>query len=119
LGGNPGIAYSYERKVRGFEPEGLSAWIRGRLPFLLDVRSLPPEPWRAQPPMPGAFTSAITIVQNGKGNAARELRVEGVNKDNTAGYWRKAIFAADWSFQTTGAPRIAEFVSPGTAADCP
>jgi hypothetical protein len=66
--------------------------------------ALPPEDWRIQPPIPlsgkAAITRHITILQNGQGNAARELRVAGRNKDGEIGYWTKAIFADTWEFKT-------------------
>ncbi|MDR0623340.1 MAG: hypothetical protein LBG10_02820 [Treponema sp.] len=64
--------------------------------------ALPPEDWRKQPPIPlegkAALTRFITILQNGQGNAARELRVAGYNEEGETGYWTKAIFADPWNF---------------------
>jgi hypothetical protein len=64
--------------------------------------ALPPEGWRKQPPVPlegnAALTRRITILQNGRGNAARELRVAGRNENGEIGYWTKAIFDDAWSF---------------------
>jgi hypothetical protein len=66
--------------------------------------ALPPEDWRKQPSIPlaggAAITRRITILQNGQGNAARELRVAGRNENGETGYWTKAIFAESWDFQT-------------------
>ncbi|MBU47914.1 MAG: hypothetical protein CL920_04380 [Deltaproteobacteria bacterium] len=66
------------------------------------VRKLPMPPWRKQPALPtGAkITKKITIIQNGQGNAARELRVEG-ELNGQVGYFYKAIFADKWSFRKT------------------
>ncbi|MDR3336399.1 MAG: hypothetical protein LBT16_04265 [Treponema sp.] len=65
---------------------------------------LPPEDWRAQPRIPlagkAAITRHITILQNGQGNGARELRVAGFNEQGETGYWTKAIFAGSWEFKT-------------------
>jgi hypothetical protein len=65
---------------------------------------LPPEGWRAQPRIPltgkAAITRHITILQNGQGNGARELRVAGFNEQGETGYWTKAIFAGSWEFKT-------------------
>jgi hypothetical protein len=70
--------------------------------------ALPSEDWRKQPPIPlnsnaaggnAAITRRITILQNGQGNAARELRVAGRNENNEIGYWTKAIFADTWEFK--------------------
>jgi hypothetical protein len=66
--------------------------------------ALPSEDWRKQPPIPlskgAAITHRITILQNGQGNAARELRVAGWNGNGETGYWTKAIFADTWEFKT-------------------
>jgi hypothetical protein len=66
--------------------------------------ALPPEDWRIQPPIPlsgkAAITRHITILQNGQGNAARELRVAGRNENGEIGCWTKAIFADTWEFKT-------------------
>jgi hypothetical protein len=66
--------------------------------------ALPPEDWRIQPSIPlsgkAGITRHITILQNGQGHAARELRVAGRNEDGEIGYWTKAIFADPWEFKT-------------------
>jgi hypothetical protein len=46
-----------------------------------------------------AITRHITILQNGQGNGARELRVAGRNEAGETGYWTKAIFDNAWSFK--------------------
>jgi hypothetical protein len=65
---------------------------------------LPPEDWRIQPRIPlsgkAAITRYITILQNGQGNGARELRVAGLNEQGETGYWTKAIFTPSWKFKT-------------------
>jgi hypothetical protein len=64
---------------------------------------LPAEDWRPQPPVPlsgkAAVTRHITILQNGQGNGARELRVAGLNESGKTGYWTKAIFDDAWQFK--------------------
>jgi hypothetical protein len=64
--------------------------------------ALPPEDWRSQPRIPlsgnAAITRYITILQNGQGNGARELRVAGLDEHGRSGYWTKAIFAPSWEF---------------------
>jgi hypothetical protein len=64
---------------------------------------LPPEDWKLQPHIPltgkAAITRHITILQNGQGNGARELRVAGLNEQGETGYWKKAIFADFWEFK--------------------
>jgi hypothetical protein len=63
---------------------------------------LPGEDWRVQPRIPltgrAAISRRITIMQNGRGNAARELRVAGKDADGQIGYWSKSIFGDTWSF---------------------
>jgi len=65
---------------------------------------LPSEDWRAQPRIPleegAAITRHITILQNGQGNGARELRVAGRNAAGETGYWHKPIFDEAWEFTT-------------------
>ncbi|MDR0598229.1 MAG: hypothetical protein LBG14_06960 [Treponema sp.] len=64
---------------------------------------LPAEDWRPQPRIPLAGKAAITryttILQNGRGNGARELRVAGLNESGETGYWTKAIFDDAWQFK--------------------
>lgn len=94
LGHNPFLAYSYERRVRDIPKEK-------------DVRSLPPEEWKKQPSIPlnqGRISSAITILQTGKGNDSRELRVEGVNGEGVRGFFSKRINDETWCFTQTDLP---------------
>ncbi|MFP3090747.1 hypothetical protein LQZ21_10530 [Treponema sp. TIM-1] len=64
---------------------------------------LPAEDWRPQPRIPlagkAAITRHITILQNGQGNSARELRVAGLNESGETGYWTKAVFDDTWAFK--------------------
>ncbi|BBO92990.1 hypothetical protein [Desulfosarcina ovata] len=64
--------------------------------------SLPAEGWRKQPGIDlkgrARLSSMITILQNGHGNAARELRMAGINEDGNTGYYYKNIFDDAWSF---------------------
>ncbi|MDR2491494.1 MAG: hypothetical protein LBD20_08860 [Spirochaetaceae bacterium] len=68
----------------------------------LNEWALPAEDWRPQPRIPltgkAAVTRHITILQNGHGNGARELRVAGFDTAGAAGYWTKPIFADTWNF---------------------
>ncbi|ULQ58692.1 hypothetical protein K7I13_08990 [Brucepastera parasyntrophica] len=63
---------------------------------------LPSEEWLYQPKIPltgkALLTRHITILQNGMGNAARELRVAGLNRDGVTGYWTKPVFGTEWIF---------------------
>jgi len=66
------------------------------------TRKLPAEDWYRQPDITdGMITPDITIHQDGEGNAARVLRVEGI-RDGITGYFHKRIDEAAWSFQETG-----------------
>jgi hypothetical protein len=64
--------------------------------------SLPAEDWREQPRIElqgqAQISSMITILQNGHGNSARELRVAGKNAEGKTGYFHKMIFGKQWSF---------------------
>lgn len=64
--------------------------------------ALPSEPWRKQPPIPlsgaGALSRHVTILQTGRGNAARELRVAGRSPEGAPGFYFKGIFDAEWKF---------------------
>ncbi|MDR1970760.1 MAG: hypothetical protein LBQ46_02450 [Treponema sp.] len=74
---------------------------------------LPPEDWRPQPPIPlsgkAALSRFITILQNGRGNGARELRVAGLDGEGNTGYWTKEIFDGGWEFKTA-----ALYLPPGS-----
>ena len=74
------------------------------------VIQLPAEDWREQPAIAGRITAKITILQNGKGNAARELRVEGVDAEGNGGYYSKTIYGAGWVFVKTGAAVAGPFL---------
>jgi hypothetical protein len=66
------------------------------------TRALPAEDWKREPDIPGGrVTRTISIHQDGQGNAARVLRVEGV-QDGVTGYFTKRITDAQWTFQPTG-----------------
>jgi hypothetical protein len=68
------------------------------------VRGLPAEPWRRQPVIPeGRATDRITIFQDGEGNGARVLRVEG-SLDGALGLFEKRIDEEAWRFVETGQP---------------
>jgi hypothetical protein len=108
MGNNPFLDYSYERKVRDIPKEK-------------DVRTLPPEEWKKQPSiskLQGQISSAITIIQTGKGNDSRELRAEGVNAQGAHGFFSKSINSEIWSFTKTNLPLQKPLLPPdGGASD--
>ena len=102
LGNNPFLDYSYERRKRD-------------IPREKDVRTLPPEEWKKQPSIAihqGRISSAITIIQTGRGNDARELRVEGVNAQGDHGYFSKPISGEEWTFTRTDLPLQKPLLAP-------
>lgn len=64
--------------------------------------ALPAEPWKKQPDIPisgyARLSKFIAILQNGQGNAARELRVAGLARDGGTGYYIKQIDDDEWRF---------------------
>lgn len=72
-------------------------------------RGLPNEEWRPQPRiLVGRYTDLITIFQNGEGNSARELHVEG-ELEGRVGYFSKSIDATDskdWVFHALKAGSV-------------
>jgi len=84
------------------------------------VRSLPAEGWRRQPDIDdGLITRRSSIHQDGQGNAARELRVEGV-RDGQTGYYYKHLFDERWSFEPTGRRVCGPFLNaPGRVPPAP
>jgi hypothetical protein len=99
LGCNPmffNYSYTVRRRPhdRGEDPRTLYSTCR-----------LPPEGWQRQPPVPlleeARISRDITILQNGNGNAARELRVAGTDPSGRPGHYWKALDAQSWSFRAT------------------
>jgi hypothetical protein len=89
--------HSYTRladfDVLGLDPFLRYGWDRRRRTSALDdeTYSLPPAPWREQPPLPGPAMQEVTIFQTGPTNADRELRVGA-----PTGYWHKRIDGQLW-----------------------
>ena len=117
LGGNPGIAYTYDFVRMPYRAEDEGHKLRGDIPFIFDLRTLPAEPWMPQPSIPGRFTDRLTVVTTGKGNAARELRVEGEDEEGGSGYWSKAVEAKAWTFVKTGQPITGKRMDPAVAVE--
>ena len=65
--------------------------------------ALPAEDWKKEPPIAlsgqARITKRITIVQNGQGNGARELRVAGTDREGHVGYYAKRLNDASWEFR--------------------
>ena len=85
-------------------------------------RTLPGEDWIKQPAIQGKITHLITILQTGRGNAGRELRVEGVDHSTGAertGYFSKPVSLINpethepysWIFVETGEPIYGKFLT--------
>ncbi len=88
-GENPVFSYTYRpRKIKTTDSG-----------CIFRPRKLPAELWKEQPKIDGLITKQIAIVQNGIGNAGRELRVEGINDNGQSGYFYKQIFDNEWKFQ--------------------
>jgi hypothetical protein len=102
-GGGPALKFTYKRGKRTKDDEVV--------PIMDAMRSLPLPDWREQEPAVAhvngdksnraVITKNITILQTGEGNAARELRVQGRNKEGKDGYYYKNIFDKSWKFKIT------------------
>lgn len=62
--------------------------------------SLPAEPWRRQPKIPGEITDRISVLDAGPAMEDRTLVVEGRDGGRT-GYWAKPLETGDWEFTAT------------------
>jgi hypothetical protein len=105
-GGCPALRYVYSREKRTRDGE--------IAPLMKSIRTLPLPDWREQEAIDvvlaglksgsgqAALTGNITILLTGKGNAARELRVQGRDNTGKYGYWKKMIFDNNWKFVVTG-----------------
>ncbi len=102
-GENPLLPYTYEKIPPGE-------------PGLRNRRALPAEDWLEQPPVPGRRTEIITIAQNGEGNSARELRVEGIDAAGVTGYYTKPLHGGRWKFVKTGHRLVGTVRNARTAA---
>lgn len=110
--------YTYERLPQKYDG---TQYLSNYSPW-----ALPSEPWLRQPDIPlegqARLTRHITILQNGQGNAARELRVAGTNAQGETGYYSKAIFAhkpQDWSFVAAPLQLAEDTFLPVTAEGVP
>ncbi len=110
--------YTYERLPQKYDG---TQYLSNYSPW-----ALPSEPWLRQPDIPlegqARLTRHITILQNGQGNAARELRVAGTNAQGQTGYYSKAIFDSrpeDWAFVAVPLNLAEETFLPVTADGVP
>lgn len=105
-GGCPALRFVYTRGKRTKGDEVA--------PLMESIRTLPIPDWREQEPVSevladrkngsgkAVITGNITVVLTGKGNAARELRVQGRDGRGNYGYWKKMIYDSRWDFVATG-----------------
>lgn len=94
-GGTPNFEYTYRSEIRA-DDQG-DAFFTSQKPYYLP---LPPWRWHAPPVLSGAarLSRDITILQTGVGNAARELRIAGLNEAGASGYYTKGIEEESWRF---------------------
>jgi len=76
------------------------------------TRALPAEPWREHAAPDAPLTTALTILQTGEGNAARTLRIEGIDDDGRVGVFEKGIDDAAWTFVATDGPLLRPLLTP-------
>ncbi|MCQ2592938.1 MAG: hypothetical protein MJ188_09160 [Treponema sp.] len=63
--------------------------------------ALPNESWKIQPSLPNGAkaTKYVTIIQNGKGNDARELRIAAISPQGLTGFYYKSLNDTNWTFK--------------------
>ena len=101
LGSTPTHPYCYEEECDSepFYPAGdiRSGMSDIRLPpegWMIHAPVLPPEAWGPET----ALTRRVSMLQTGKGNRARELRIVG-KKDGVIGSFHKSLLGGEWSFR--------------------
>ncbi|MBF0363003.1 MAG: hypothetical protein HQK49_18430 [Oligoflexia bacterium] len=99
IGGScPGLTYTYKKKGKG-ECDSNNKVIA----LEQANRRLPMEPWKSVEDITlegkAAITKNISIHLTGKGDDARELRVEGLNAKGESGFYFKKINESKWNFQ--------------------
>lgn len=94
-GGTPNFEYTYRSVIRP-DDDG-TGFMSSLTPYFLPLQ---PWRWHAPPPLTGKarLSLDITVLQTGTGNAARELRVAGVDENGLHGYWAKRIEDEQWRF---------------------
>ncbi len=95
LGSDPLFRYTYRAQDYGMPG---TAYRSNYTPW-----GLPAEDWKKEPSIPisgkARLSRFITILQNGHGNAARELRVAGLDSTGKVGFYFKGIAETTWSFR--------------------
>jgi hypothetical protein len=71
------------------------------LTLIIEIKKV--DKWRKQPNMTlsglaTATSKNLTIVQTGKNNENRELRVNGTDSLGNSGYYKKMIYSTEWEF---------------------
>lgn len=119
IGGTPFFKYRYlpfeKQPLPGTDPRSEQ-----------QLHAVPEQPWVLQPRIPDVgqtrLTRHVAVLQNGKGNAARELRVLGRGPTGRTGYFFKQLNDPAWQFRPTDEP-IAEadfiFNDPARAVRAP
>lgn len=81
------------------------------------TRRLPDEGWRRHTDISeGRVLPRVSIHQDGQGNAARVLRVQG-ELDGAGGYFEKPIDGEAWSFVATGEAVVGPFLDEAAPAE--
>lgn len=105
-GACPGLRFHYASDWRTKVLESPTLVSHGAVqPLFAAERTLPLPDWlEHKPPVitgKAAITREISISQTGKGNAGRELRLQGRDAQGNHGYYFKPIFANAWNFKIT------------------
>ena len=112
------ITYTYTQQQRYDKPAG-NEFASNLTPWRLPLPT-----WQRQPEIPlegqARISKDITILQNGQGNLARELRVAGRDATGRIGYYTKALEAKEWRFQPAEL-KVSEdrWLTPGARAPEP
>lgn len=99
LNGGTSMFIDYTYTPQAYRPEDKGTDYKTHLkPWRLPLQN-----WQQQPAIPltgqARLSTALTILQTGNGNAARELRVAGQNAGGETGYWFKDLLAEAWQFK--------------------
>lgn len=82
------------------------------------IRYCPSEDWLKQPSIPlkgkASLTGKIGVLQTGRGQSHRQLRVEGTDSKGNTGFYFKYIYEEKWAFEKTGEIFHKKSFLPGT-----